>query len=62
MPVTSLYEDIDIPDVDLWTYLFERKDKPWADDKGKAAALPALGQGSLSYESHPGHCTPRCMY
>ncbi|KAI1118812.1 hypothetical protein F5Y14DRAFT_397775 [Nemania sp. NC0429] len=33
MPVTSLYEDIDIPNVDLWTYLFERNDKPWADDK-----------------------------
>ncbi|KAI1158956.1 hypothetical protein F5B18DRAFT_638978 [Nemania serpens] len=33
MPVTPLYEDIDIPNVDLWTYLFERKDKPWADDK-----------------------------
>ncbi|KAI8632316.1 hypothetical protein F5Y19DRAFT_420605 [Xylariaceae sp. FL1651] len=33
MPVKSLYEFIDIPNVDLWTYLFERNDKPWADDK-----------------------------
>ncbi|KAI0391210.1 hypothetical protein F5Y17DRAFT_441625 [Xylariaceae sp. FL0594] len=33
MPLQSLYESIDIPEVDLWTYLFERKDKPWSDDK-----------------------------
>jgi len=34
MPVKPVYETIDIPEVDLWTYLFERKDKPWPDDKG----------------------------
>ncbi|KAI0401216.1 hypothetical protein F4802DRAFT_609505 [Xylaria palmicola] len=33
MPVQPLYSDIDIPDVDLWTYLFERKDRPWPDNK-----------------------------
>ncbi|KAJ8124968.1 hypothetical protein O1611_g8671 [Lasiodiplodia mahajangana] len=33
MPVKPLYAEIDIPTVDLWTYLFERKDKPWPDDK-----------------------------
>ncbi|KAJ8119238.1 hypothetical protein ONZ43_g3771 [Nemania bipapillata] len=33
MPVKPLYEDIDIPNTDLWTYLFERKDKPWPDNK-----------------------------
>ncbi|KAI0100046.1 hypothetical protein GGR51DRAFT_533655 [Nemania sp. FL0031] len=33
MPVKPLYAEIDIPSVDLWTYLFERKDKPWPDNK-----------------------------
>ncbi|KAI0164891.1 hypothetical protein GGR57DRAFT_450903 [Xylariaceae sp. FL1272] len=33
MPVFSQYDTLDIPDVDLWTYLFERKDKPFSDDK-----------------------------
>ncbi|KAI0871444.1 hypothetical protein GGS24DRAFT_492227 [Hypoxylon argillaceum] len=33
MPVKPLYEDIDIPNVDLWAFLFERKDKPWPDNK-----------------------------
>ncbi|KAI0505534.1 hypothetical protein F5B22DRAFT_517949 [Xylaria bambusicola] len=33
MPMTSLYEHIDIPNVDLWTFLFERKDRPWPDNK-----------------------------
>ncbi|CAJ2501679.1 Uu.00g045320.m01.CDS01 [Anthostomella pinea] len=33
MPVKSLHADLDIPDLDLWTYLFERKDKPFPDDK-----------------------------
>ena len=34
MPSDSPYPKIDIPNVDLWTFLFERKDKPFADDKG----------------------------
>ncbi|GAP86153.1 putative 4-coumarate- ligase protein [Rosellinia necatrix] len=33
MPVKSLHGDIDIPNVDLWTYLFERNDRPWPDNK-----------------------------
>ncbi|CAN9410606.1 unnamed protein product [Alternaria alternata] len=33
MPSRSLYPDLPIPDVDLWAFLFERKDKPYADDK-----------------------------
>ncbi|KAI0204000.1 hypothetical protein F4808DRAFT_416582 [Astrocystis sublimbata] len=33
MPAKSLYQDIDIPNVDLWTYLFERKDRLWPDNK-----------------------------
>ncbi|KAJ5232556.1 hypothetical protein N7468_005512 [Penicillium chermesinum] len=33
MPVSSLWPRIDIPSVDLWTFLFERKDRPYPDDK-----------------------------
>ncbi|KAI0013488.1 acetyl-CoA synthetase-like protein [Xylariaceae sp. FL0662B] len=33
MVVKSLHEDIEIPNLDLWTYLFEREDKPFPDDK-----------------------------
>jgi hypothetical protein len=34
MPSESKYPKIDIPDVDLWGFLFERKDRPFGDDKG----------------------------
>ncbi|KAI9372082.1 hypothetical protein BJX61DRAFT_466536 [Aspergillus egyptiacus] len=33
MPVSSQYPSVDIPDVDLWAFLMERKDKPFPDDK-----------------------------
>ncbi|EKD19236.1 putative 4-coumarate-CoA ligase [Drepanopeziza brunnea f. sp. 'multigermtubi' MB_m1] len=33
MPTHSAYPLIDVPDVDLWTFLFERKDRPFPDDK-----------------------------
>ncbi|KAL2834305.1 hypothetical protein BDW59DRAFT_137676 [Aspergillus cavernicola] len=33
MPVSSRYPTIDIPNVDLWSFLFERKDKLFPDDK-----------------------------
>ncbi|CBX90221.1 hypothetical protein IAQ61_001720 [Plenodomus lingam] len=33
MPSDSKFPSLPIPDVDLWTFLFERKDKPFADDK-----------------------------
>jgi hypothetical protein len=35
MPVSSDYPTVDIPNVDLWTFLFERKDRPFPDDKSK---------------------------
>ena len=35
MPTKSTYPDLDIPNVDIWTFLFERKDRPYPDDKGK---------------------------
>jgi hypothetical protein len=34
MPVESPFPRIDVPDVDLWTFLFERKDRKFPDDKG----------------------------
>ncbi|KAJ5915964.1 hypothetical protein N7454_010871 [Penicillium verhagenii] len=33
MPVSSNYPPIDIPELDLWSFLFERKDRPYSDDK-----------------------------
>jgi hypothetical protein len=39
MPTGSLYPDIDIPNVDLWTFLFERKDREFPDDKGRSRLL-----------------------
>ncbi|PYH63316.1 acyl--CoA ligase [Aspergillus vadensis CBS 113365] len=33
MPVSSRYPPVDIPDLDIWSFLFERKDKPFPDDK-----------------------------
>ncbi|KAJ5807429.1 hypothetical protein N7447_010885 [Penicillium robsamsonii] len=33
MPVSSSYPSIDIPNVDLWTFLFERKDREFPDNK-----------------------------
>ncbi|KAF9885666.1 hypothetical protein FE257_012648 [Aspergillus nanangensis] len=33
MPVSSPYASVDVPDVDLWTFLFDRKDKQFPDDK-----------------------------
>ncbi|KAE8365903.1 hypothetical protein BDV27DRAFT_98400 [Aspergillus caelatus] len=32
MPVSSQYPPVDIPNVDLWTFLFERKDRTFPDD------------------------------
>ncbi|KAH7077070.1 4-coumarate-CoA ligase-like protein [Paraphoma chrysanthemicola] len=33
MPAESTYPNVPIPDVDLWGFLFERKDRTFADDK-----------------------------
>ncbi|OJJ58628.1 hypothetical protein ASPSYDRAFT_150917 [Aspergillus sydowii CBS 593.65] len=33
MPVSSQYPSVEIPNIDLWTFLLERKDKPFPDDK-----------------------------
>lgn len=41
MPTKSSYPNIPIPDVDLWTFLFERKDRNFSDDKGDALLRPS---------------------
>ncbi|KAF8847859.1 acetyl-CoA synthetase-like protein [Acephala macrosclerotiorum] len=33
MPTESSYPKLEVPDVDLWTFLFERKDREFPDDK-----------------------------
>ncbi|CZR51084.1 probable 4-coumarate-CoA ligase 2 [Phialocephala subalpina] len=33
MPTESTYPQLDVPNVDLWTFLFERKDREFPDDK-----------------------------
>ncbi|KAF1815880.1 acetyl-CoA synthetase-like protein [Eremomyces bilateralis CBS 781.70] len=33
MPVESSYPPFEVPTSDLWTFLFERKEKPYGDDK-----------------------------
>ena len=38
MPTGSLYPPVEVPEIDLWECIFERKDRPFPDDKGKADA------------------------
>ncbi|KIW03402.1 uncharacterized protein PV09_05607 [Verruconis gallopava] len=33
MPVESRYPRFEVPNLDLWSFLFERKDRPYPDDK-----------------------------
>ncbi|MCJ1371752.1 hypothetical protein MMC20_002971 [Loxospora ochrophaea] len=33
MPTESLYPRVDVPDLDIWAFLFERKDKEYPNDK-----------------------------
>jgi hypothetical protein len=42
MPAKSPYDDIEIPNVDIWTFLFERKDKEYPDDKGAISLISRL--------------------
>jgi 4-coumarate--CoA ligase len=39
MPATSTFPPVDVPDVDLWTFLFESKERSYPDDKGKFPGL-----------------------
>lgn len=36
MPTDSTYPNFDVPNVDLWAFLFERNGRPFPDDKGSA--------------------------
>jgi 4-coumarate--CoA ligase len=38
MPTESSFASVDIPNVDLWGLMFERKDRGFADDQGAALA------------------------
>jgi hypothetical protein len=34
MPTESSFPKLNIPNIDLWAFLFERKDRPFPDNKG----------------------------
>lgn len=51
MPTESTYPSIDIPDVDVWGLLFERKDRPFPDDKGISLS-PSDNPGFASTDTH----------
>lgn len=34
MPTESQYPSFEVPDLGLWDFLFERKDREFPDDKG----------------------------
>jgi hypothetical protein len=48
MPTESTYPKLDIPNVDLWTFLFERKGREFPDDKGTPSVQP--GELALTEE------------
>jgi hypothetical protein len=35
MPTDSFYPSFEVPDVGIWDFLFERKDRDFPDDKGE---------------------------
>ena len=37
MVLTSSHPPIEIPDVDIWEFLFERENREWPDNKSKSA-------------------------
>lgn len=41
MPVASRYPPVEVPDVDVWDFLFERKDRPFPDDKSIIYSIAA---------------------
>lgn len=42
MPTESSFPPIVIPNLDVWAFLFERKDKPFPDDKGRTPHLSSI--------------------
>lgn len=47
MPTKSSYPSVDIPNVDLWKFLFERKDRQFPDDKGAFKRLILIVMGDV---------------
>lgn len=39
MPVQSTYASFELPNVDLWKYLFDRTDRKFPDDKSASAPI-----------------------
>ena len=46
MPQESLFPPCEIPEVDIWGFLFERKDRDFPDDKGAGPRSRARGDVS----------------
>lgn len=42
MPTESIYPPVDIPNVGLWDFLFERKDRTYPDNKSASPSMKAL--------------------
>lgn len=40
MPIESSHTPLDLPNVDLWRFLFERQDREYPDNKGFQPAHP----------------------
>jgi hypothetical protein len=40
MPTKSSFPDVDIPKVDLWDFMFERKDREFSEDQGMLSFFP----------------------
>lgn len=51
MPTESNYAKLDIPNVDIWTFLFERKKLNYPQDKGILCGIRATKQ-RLRVSSH----------
>jgi hypothetical protein len=41
MPISSQFPPLDLLETDIWSFLFERKSKPFPDDKGIPPKLPS---------------------
>jgi hypothetical protein len=39
MPIESSYPKFEVPKVDIWSFLFDKKDRPYPDDKGWLLAI-----------------------
>jgi hypothetical protein len=41
MPISSQFPPLDLSETDIWSFLFERKSKPFPDDKGISPNFPS---------------------